>query len=72
MITLFTSNTCMKCILLKNRLKEENIEFIEKNISEDHKALALLISQGIKVVPVLFKDDIYYTNIEKIYEIIWG
>ncbi len=69
---LFTSNTCSKCKILKNKLNEDNIEFVEKNISTDHKAFALLISHSIKTVPVLLKDDIYYSNIEEIYKVIWG
>ena len=52
-ITLYTSPTCVKCKILKNRLEENNISFEQINIVEDFKAKALLLSKGLMTLPVV-------------------
>jgi len=52
-VEIYTSNTCGYCHLAKEFFKENNIEYIEYNISEDLEAKKALIKKGIRSVPVI-------------------
>lgn len=56
-VTVFTSNTCGYCHLAKDFLKENNIEFEEKNVSVDTAARKELMSKGFMGVPVIYVDE---------------
>ncbi len=56
-VTVFTSNTCGYCHMAKDYLKENNIEFEEKNVSTDAAARKELMSQGFMGVPVIYVGD---------------
>ena len=42
-VTIYTSNTCPHCKAAKNYLKENNIDFEEKNVDEDRSAIDYLV-----------------------------
>ncbi len=52
-VEIFTSESCGFCHEAKDFLKENNIEFIEHNISEDFEAKRMLIKKGFRSVPVI-------------------
>ena len=52
-ITVYTSNTCPHCKAAKNYLRENNIEFEEKNVDEDRSAIDYLVEKGHRGVPVI-------------------
>ena len=52
-ITIYTSNTCPHCKAAKNYLKENNIDFEEKNVDEDRSAIDYLVEKGHRGVPVI-------------------
>ena len=52
-VEIFTSESCGFCHEAKDFLKENNIEFIEHNISEDLEAKRILIKKGFRSVPVI-------------------
>jgi glutaredoxin len=54
--TIYTSNNCAYCHKFKAYLKENNIEFTEKNISDNQTYRDELINLGYRSVP-LFVDD---------------
>lgn len=56
-VTVYTSNTCGYCHLAKDFLKENSIEFEEKNVSTDTVARKELMSKGFMGVPVIFVDE---------------
>lgn len=56
-VTVYTSNTCGYCHLAKDFLKENGIEFEEKNVSTDTVARKELMSKGFMGVPVIFVDE---------------
>lgn len=52
-VTVYTSNTCPHCKAVKNYLKENNIDFEEKNVDEDRSAIDYLVEKGHRGVPVI-------------------
>lgn len=52
-VTIYTSNTCPHCKAAKNYLKENNIDFEEKNVDEDRSAIDYLVEKGHRGVPVI-------------------
>ena len=52
-VEIFTSESCGFCHEAKDFFKENNIEFIEHNISEDFEAKRMLIKKGFRSVPVI-------------------
>lgn len=58
-IEIYTSDTCPNCIKLKEFLKENNIEFMEYNISKSVKHKRDLIREGFMSVPVMKIGDDY-------------
>lgn len=52
-VTIYTSNTCPHCKAAKNYLRENNIEFEEKNVDEDRSAVDYLVEKGHRGVPVI-------------------
>jgi glutaredoxin 3 len=52
-VEIYTSDTCGYCHMAKDFFKENNIEYIEYNISEDSEAKKALIKKGYRSVPVI-------------------
>ena len=52
MVTIYTSESCPKCKILKEKLKSKNIEYVECN------NVNLMLSKGISSVPYLEDNDI--------------
>ncbi|MDY3006733.1 glutaredoxin family protein [Anaerococcus sp. AGMB00486] len=52
-VTIYTSNTCPHCKAAKNYLRENNIDFEEKNVDEDRSAIDYLVEKGYRGVPVI-------------------
>ncbi|EEB36567.1 glutaredoxin [Anaerococcus hydrogenalis DSM 7454] len=52
-VTVYTSNTCPHCKAAKNYLRENNIDFEEKNVDEDRSAIDYLVEKGHRGVPVI-------------------
>ena len=52
-VEIYTSNNCGYCHMAKEFFKENNIEYIEHNISEDLEAKKALIKKGYRSVPVI-------------------
>lgn len=69
-VTVYTSNTCPHCKAAKNYLKENNIDFEEKNVDEDRSAIDYLVEKGHRGVPVINIDgeDIVGFNKEAVDE----
>ncbi len=56
-ITMFSSDTWHFCVQAKDWMKEEGIEFIERNINSDPSARKELIKNGFMGVPVFYIGD---------------
>ncbi len=56
-VIIYSSNTCKYCHLAKEFFEENNIEYIEKNVSEDVVAKKELIKKGYMGVPVIIIDE---------------
>ncbi|RDY22524.1 glutaredoxin family protein [Romboutsia maritimum] len=52
-IEIYTSDTCINCIKVKEYFKENEINFTEKNISKNSEQRKELIKMGYMSVPVL-------------------
>lgn len=52
-VEVFSSDTCKRCVDLKKYLKQNNIEYVEYNISKDQEARKNLIQLGYMSVPVM-------------------
>lgn len=50
-VTVYSKNGCGQCMFLKNMLKGEQIDFEERNISEDESAMSYLQDKGITSLP---------------------
>ncbi len=56
-VTIYSSDTCKYCHLAKDFLKENNIEYTDKNVSSDAAARKELMKMGFMGVPVILIDD---------------
>lgn len=56
-VQVYSSDTCPYCTAVKNYLSENNVEFIEKNVSTDNQARNELIQKGYRGVPVIIVGD---------------
>ena len=53
-ITVYSTNTCPWCTVVKNYLKGKNVSFVDKNVSSDKNAAQEMISKsGQRGVPVI-------------------
>jgi len=53
-VTIYTTSTCVYCKAAKEYFKENNIEYTEKNVSEDQQALQEMVKKsGQMGVPVI-------------------
>lgn len=55
-VEIYTSTTCSYCHMAKEFFKENNVEFIEHNISEDADSRKELMKKGYRSVPVIIID----------------
>lgn len=56
-IIIYTSEGCSYCHEAKEFFKENNLSYIEHNISEDKEAKKELIKKGVMSVPYIIIDD---------------
>ncbi len=56
-VEIYTSNTCGYCHMAKDYFNEKNIEYVEKNVSEDTEARKKLMKMGYMSVPVILIED---------------
>lgn len=56
-VTIFTSPTCHFCKAAKAYMTENNIEFIERDVTQDAEARQDLLSKGYRGVPIIRVDD---------------
>lgn len=56
-VVVYSSDTCPYCVAAKDFLKNNNVEFEEKNISTDSSARTELMKMGHMGVPVIIVDD---------------
>ncbi|MBB6445341.1 glutaredoxin family protein [Bacillus benzoevorans] len=43
-VTVYTTNTCRYCVMLKNFLNDQNIPFQEVNVQQDQRSMHKLIA----------------------------
>ena len=55
-IEIYSSNTCTYCQAAKEFFKEQGLEYIEYNISEDIAAKKTLMKKGFMSVPLIVID----------------
>lgn len=70
MIKIYSQPNCAHCNILKNELKNNNIEFEDINIIEDSNARDEIISQGLRFVPVIKIGEKYIQGVDKVREIL--
>lgn len=56
MIRIYTKNNCVACKMTKNWLKNNGIDYYEKNIEEDSPAYNYLMINNFRTLPVVFND----------------
>ena len=56
-VEVYTSDTCGQCVKLKEYLKENNVGYIEYNISKDNERKKELIRLGYLSVPLTIVDE---------------
>lgn len=56
-VEIYTSETCPYCVAAKNFLKENNVDFVEKNVTHSEDAKNELIEKGYRGVPVIVVGD---------------
>lgn len=64
-IVVYSSDSCTYCVQAKNFLKENNVEFVEKNVSTDMDARRDLMAKGHMGVPVIYVDDVEIVGFDK-------
>ena len=61
-LTLYGTLGCNMCRALKQPLTCKHIDFKYVDIREDKEAAQKLIDKGFSTLPVLSRDDTYYTD----------
>ncbi|MCC3866408.1 glutaredoxin family protein [Terrisporobacter petrolearius] len=56
-VEIYTSDTCIQCKKAKEYLQNNNIEFIEYNISSNEEFRRELIKKGYLSVPIIVVDN---------------
>ncbi|SFJ74569.1 glutaredoxin family protein [Terrisporobacter hibernicus] len=56
-IEIYTSDTCIQCKKAKEYLQNNNIEFVEYNISSNEEFRRELIKKGYLSVPIIVVDN---------------
>jgi len=69
MLEIYTTTTCPHCKVLKRKLHEANISFIEKDTVKDELAFAEMIAEDIESVPCIKWKDKFYPDITSFEEI---
>lgn len=64
-VEVFSSDTCKYCIELKTYLKENNVDYIEYNISKNEEARKNLIKLGYMSVPFLLINGKHVLGFDK-------
>ncbi|MGL4797159.1 MAG: glutaredoxin family protein [Paraclostridium sp.] len=65
-VEVFSSDTCKYCVELKEYLKDNQIEYIDYNISKNEEARKRLIKLGYMSVPVLLINDNHVLGFDKL------
>ena len=63
---LFTKTICPKCMLVKNTLERNNLNYEIINIDEVPQAREQLLKNGFMSVPVLFNGESYQSDVSEI------
>ncbi|EHR36078.1 glutaredoxin family protein [Helcococcus kunzii] len=56
-VVVYSSDTCPYCVAAKDFLKENKVDFVEKNVTTDTEARNELIEKGYRGVPVIVVGD---------------
>ena len=64
-VTVYTSRSCHYCDMIKDYLREKNVQFVEKNVDQDSEARAFLIKNRIMGVPTTYIGDVQVTGFDK-------
>lgn len=57
MVTVFTTPSCQPCRLLKKRLNDLGVEFVERDVTTDPEAMELAKNLGYNSSPVVLLDN---------------
>ncbi|MCI5997360.1 MAG: glutaredoxin family protein [Peptoniphilaceae bacterium] len=64
-VVVYSSESCTYCKQAKEFLKDNNIEYTEKNVSTDMEARKELMAKGHMGVPVIYVDDAEMVGFDK-------
>lgn len=64
-VDIFTSSTCQYCKMAKEFFKENNVDFVEHNITTNPEAKKELIQKGYRGVPVIVINGEYIVGFDK-------
>jgi glutaredoxin len=56
MITIYSKDTCPKCVQAKDLLTRKGVRYVEINIEADEEAKLFLVSRGFRSVPQINVD----------------
>lgn len=57
MITVYTKNNCIQCVMTKNELTRYGLTYKEINVEEQPSAMEELIERNLRSMPVVLVDD---------------
>ncbi|AND84535.1 NrdH-redoxin [Clostridium tyrobutyricum] len=64
-VDIFTSSTCQYCHAAKEFFKENNVDYVEHNITTDAEARKDLMKKGYRGVPVIVIDGEYILGFDQ-------
>ena len=64
-VTIYSGDNCKYCNLAKEFFKENNIDYIEHNVSSDMDAKKFLFSKKVMSVPFIMIDDKEFIGFDK-------
>lgn len=64
-VVVYSSESCTYCKQAKDFLKENHVDYVEKNVSTDMQARKELMAKGHMGVPVIYVDDVEMVGFDK-------
>jgi glutaredoxin-like YruB-family protein len=64
-VEIYTSNTCKYCNMAKDFFTQNNIDYIEYNISKNSQAMKKLMKMGYTSIPLIIVGDEIITGFDK-------
>lgn len=64
MLTIYSKNNCMACVMSKKLAQDLNLTYKEINVDEQPEAMDYLIEQGVRSMPYIESNEEYWVGFQ--------